>query len=129
MQNNVLNSFQFAVNNPQEVSPIKATLLQNGLDTGNFAKYFVPLQYSLVNNSLTVNTTQAGLIEGASSGGAGVTKLLSSGSVSTNIDRYQAINMDDRVSMSQMFDFFTFFNWFTLFTMIVAAFFGVGIFF
>lgn len=120
-----LNSFIFTINTPNESNPLASVLVANELDTEqNLAKYFFPLQKSFVNGSLAINTSMADLASGGSSN-----KKLSSSSTNTIIDRYQYINLDERLSIDQLFDFFQFFNWFTLFTMIVLAFFGIGIIF
>lgn len=110
----------------------------NELEFNNRLKYFLPLQFSFINYTLAINTTEdqniftqqnpqtPGNVRRMLTRMLLVSKLNLPRSQNV-IDRYSDLNKDDEISVFQLYWFFRTFQWFALIVMIICAFFGFGV--
>lgn len=117
-----LNSFSFSIDGQPAVSSIKESFLTD--PTLRYVKFFLPLESSYINATVSASTNQPDLIYSQT---GGIARQLVTSSQSALLERYSDVSRDTKTSMSQLSDFFTFFTWFALIVMIVTVGLGVGV--
>ena len=138
VRSNLQSAFNFTLmGSPTPEKKLISTEFLDELEYNQRLKYFLPLNLTILNETLTVKTDSDQKIYSklaASNMRRMLTRMLLVSKLNLPqdhniIERYGYMKNDDQISVGQLYWFFRIFQWFALIVMIICAFFGIGVIF